>query len=362
MSLHLLGIGTAVPERTMSQRDSAHVNGLFCIDEDDRRRVRILHRRSGVDSRASVLLEREDGPPEQRQSFHRAQQHAGDRGRSTAERMERYERDAPGLAARAARDALDDAGLDPLQVTQSITVSCTGFFAPGLDARLVELLGLPRTVGRTHVGFQGCHGALNGLRVARGLAAADPASVVLVTAVELCSLHVAYGWDPERSVANALFADGAASLVGTGTERDDARWNMTASGTVLLPDSSEALQWRIGDHGFDMSLSPRLPELIEQELRGWLEDWLGAQGLSSEQIGSWAVHPGGPRVLEAVEEALALPPDALAESRNVLAEHGNMSSPTVLFVLDRLRRSGAPLPCVALGFGPGLAIEATLFA
>lgn len=359
MSLAVLGLGTAVPERSISQADSARMNELFCVDERDRRRVRLLHRHSGVQSRGSVLLESETGPIEERQDFLPPQHAAEDAGPTTAARMERYEAHAPPLAARAARAALEDAGLAPEEITQSITVSCTGFFAPGLDARLIEDLGLPRTVGRTHVGFQGCHGAQNGLRVANALATADPGAVVLVTAVELCTLHVAYGWDSERTVANGLFADGAAALVGTAGAGKG--WRLAASGTVLLADSPQALQWRIGDHGFAMSLAPELPRLIERHLRGWLEEWLGTQGLSSEQVGSWAVHPGGPRVLDAVESALALPPEATAVSRDVLAEHGNMSSATVLFVLERLRRADAPRPCVALGFGPGLAIEATLF-
>jgi predicted naringenin-chalcone synthase len=359
MSLRVLGLGTAVPDRSISQADSARMNELFCTEERDRRRVRLLHRHSGVQSRGSVLLDSDAGPVEERQTLFTSRRDAGDQGPTTRERMERYELHAPALAARAARAALANAGLEPHQVSQSITVSCTGFFAPGLDARLVEEVGLRPTVGRTHVGFQGCHGAQNGLRVANGLAAVDPGGVVLVTAVELCTLHVAYGWDAERTVANGLFADGAAALVGTSQAGEG--WRLHACGTVILPDSPAALQWRIGDHGFAMSLSAELPGLIERHLRGWLEEWLATQGLSPAEVASWAVHPGGRRVLDAVESALGLPREATSVSRAVLAEHGNMSSATVLFVLDRLRSAGAPRPCVALGFGPGLAIEATLF-
>lgn len=121
------------------------------------------------------------------------------------------------------------------------------------------------------------------------------------------------------------------------------------------------MTWTIGDHGFQMTLSKRVPNLIATQLRPWLESWLRQNGLTLAEIGSWAVHPGGPRILDAVDEALDLGPNALAVSREVLAEHGNMSSPTILFILDRLRSSGAPRPCVALGFGPGLMAEAMLF-
>ena len=121
------------------------------------------------------------------------------------------------------------------------------------------------------------------------------------------------------------------------------------------------MTWSIGDHGFEMALSPRVPELIGAHLRPWLEGWLASQGLDRKAVRSWAIHPGGPRILDVVEETLGLGPDATRDSRAVLEECGNMSSPTILFILDRLRRRDAPRPCVALGFGPGLAAEAALF-
>jgi predicted naringenin-chalcone synthase len=270
--------------------------------------------------------------------------------------MEWYEQEAPALALEAARGALADAELDPGELTHVVTVSCTGFFSPGVDARLIEDLGLSRAIERTHVGFMGCHGALNGLRAASAYAA-RPGARVLLCAVELCSLHFAYGWDPEMLVANTLFADGAAALVGWGGE---GAWRVRDHGTFLMPDSDEAMSWRIGDHGFRMTLSPQVPERIRTHLAGWLDPWLEGHGLSRDDIGSWAVHPGGPRILDAVEAALALPEDALEVSRETLRDYGNMSSPTVLFILERMRREGAPRPCVALAFGPGLVVEAAL--
>jgi len=119
--------------------------------------------------------------------------------------------------------------------------------------------------------------------------------------------------------------------------------------------------WTVGDHGFEMTLSRRVPTLIAKHLRPWLNSWLADNELSLPEVRSWAVHPGGPKIISAVEESLELADDALAASRGVLAEYGNMSSPTVLFVLDRLRKQSAPRPCVALGFGPGLVAEAALF-
>ncbi|MEM8678917.1 MAG: 3-oxoacyl-[acyl-carrier-protein] synthase III C-terminal domain-containing protein, partial [Planctomycetota bacterium] len=211
-------------------------------------------------------------------------------------------------------------------------------------------------------GFMGCHGAINGMRAALGLTAADPNANVLLVATELCSLHFCFSWHPERLLGNALFADGSAAMVcraASPTNEADA-WQVAATGSCLIPDSREAITWRIGDFGFEMSLSSEVPDLIETHLHPWLASWLDKHQLSIEEIKSWAVHPGGPRIVDAVEQSLGLQPEATHRSRDVLRTHGNMSSPTLLFILERLRLAEAPRPCVALGFGPGLVAEAAL--
>jgi len=297
-------------------------------------------------------------------------------GPTTGERMERYAAEAGPLAIHASRAAIRESGWRGDIITHLVTVSCTGFFAPGIDRALITMLGLRPTIQRTHVGFMGCHGALNGLRVANAFTSAEPAARVLLCAVELCSLHYYYGNAADKLVANAIFADGAAAVVGgANTDREGGgtthpvahapgspgSWRLALSGSCLIPDSATDMAWKVGDHGFEMTLSRRVPGLIARHLRPWLEAWLRDNGLSLADVRSWAVHPGGPKIVSAVEESLELPGDALAASRGVLADYGNMSSPTILFVLDRLRRQNAPRPCVALGFGPGLVAEAALF-
>ncbi len=196
----------------------------------------------------------------------------------------------------------------------------------------------------------------------RAFADSEPDARILVCAVELCGLHYHYGWDPQKMVANALFADGAAAVVGgADTLAMGGTWRVSATGSSLLPDSRLAMSWTIGDHGFEMSLSKRVPGLIREHLRPWLESWLAGRGLRVETVGSWAIHPGGPRILDAIAESLELGEDKLASAREVFATYGNMSSPTVLFIVEHLRGRRAPLPCVALGFGPGLVAEAVLF-
>ncbi|MGD8362658.1 MAG: type III polyketide synthase [Gemmatimonadota bacterium] len=363
MSLVIHGVGTAVPEHFMLQTDFVELAQVLAGPEGPKERtLKALYRRSGVGKRHSVVLERATGPLDARQSFYDTVPSPGDPGPTTAARMARYEAEAPPLGARASARALAEAGWEADDVTHLVTVSCTGFFAPGLDAALVEALELPRSVHRTHVGFMGCHGAMNGVRVASSFTSADPNARVLICAVELCSLHLAYGSNPHDLVANAIFGDGAAALAGAGPGQPGrgGDWTVAANGTSVLPDSGDAMSWRIGDHGFRMTLSPRVPDLIQARLPTWLETWLANEGLGMEEVATWAVHPGGPRILTAVEGALGLEKAANEVPRGVLAEFGNMSSATILFILQRLRAEGAPRPLVALAFGPGLAVEAVL--
>ena len=365
MSLAILGIGTALPPFSMTQEQAAELARLVNMPADSQAAVlRALYRRAGVKMRYTAVphetvLEWNRAAAELVASPGGVTEHVVTRGATTFERMQIYAREAPKLAVLAAREALQRAEVSTADVTHLVTVSCTGFDAPGVDIQLIQQLGLRPTVQRTNVGFMGCHGALNGLRVARGLAQADAPAVVLVSATELCSLHYFLPWQPNRFVGNAIFGDGSAALIGA-TSSPDAEWHVAANGACLIPDSTDAMSWTVGDYGFEMELSPRIPDLIREHLRPWLEQWLSENGVSFGDVGSWGIHPGGPRILRAVEEGLGIDPQATAISREVLAECGNMSSPTVLFILDRLRRADAPRPCVLLGFGPGLAAEATL--
>ena len=374
MPVNLLGIGTALPSHRLSQAESAAMaQRLSATNDVQATLLRRLQRRSGVAFRHSVLLADADGPLPDRLPFYTGA------NPTTAERMARFAAEAGPLALRASSAALDAAAVDPAAITHLVTVCCTGFQAPGFDLDLIQALPLAADVARTQVGFMGCHGALNGLRVAHAFAQADAGARVLLCALELCSLHQQLGWHPERVVANALFADGAAATVlaadgqpaaGAGVRPKTGPgqvtlpvappWRLLASGSTVLPDSADDMAWTIGDHGFEMGLSPRVPALIAARLAPWLDGWLAAQGLDRAAIGSWALHPGGPRLLESVRDCLGLPASAIEPSTTVLRECGNMSSATILFILDRLRLAGAPLPCVALAFGPGLCVEAAL--
>lgn len=361
MSLTVIGTGTALPRHSLSQEEAVVVaKRLTRADDRQTRRLEKLYRLTGVKRRHTVVLDNPLANDAPIPLYPDARSH-DDQGPPLTPRMERYEREAPRLAEDAARAALADAQLAPADISHIVTVTCSGFMSPGIDVFLMDSLGLPPTVQRTQVGFMGCHGALNGLRVAKGYAESDPGARVLLVAVELCSLHYQYGWDDERNVANALFADGAAAMVlGGDTSRGDV-WRGTHTGSCLIPASRDAMSWRIRDNGFVMTLSATVPELIEQHLRPWLDPWLAQRHLTCNDVSSWAVHPGGPAILKAVQKTLGIQRRDLAVSWETLSTLGNMSSPTVLFILQTLIQHGAPRPCVALGFGPGLMVEAMLF-
>jgi predicted naringenin-chalcone synthase len=360
----LSGIGTAVPHQAIAQSLAAQYAATFVGDGGEHeRQVELLYRRTGVHSRHSVVLEKASGEfGAITQSFYPPAESSDELGPTTAARMRLYETWGIELARAAAIKALEDAQTDPAEVTHLITVSCTGFASPGVDLQLIVELPLRHDVPRTHVGFMGCHGLMNALRVAQAFIQADSEACVLVCAVELCSLHQQYGWEPERVVANALFADGAAAIVGKCESRFSDGWTLVANGSTVLPATADKMSWKIHDHGFVMGLSPQVPALIAENLGPWTEAWLLGYGLEVSQIPHWAIHPGGPKILQAAQAALGLSDSQLAHSRSVLQQYGNMSSPTVGFILDRLRGERDGKPCMMLGFGPGVSIEAALLA
>jgi predicted naringenin-chalcone synthase len=367
MSFAILGMGTSLPGTVFDQKEAlAIARSLCCRTREHETWLPTMYQGTGIEKRHMVLprplVDDVIGDTKLSGSIFLPTGEPDDHGPTTGQRMQVYEQEAPPLAVEAAQIALAEAGLTARELTHLVTVSCTGFFAPGVDSILIRELRLRPTIARTHVGFMGCHGALNGLRVARSFTGSDPKARVLLVAVELCSLHYHYGWDPGRMIANAIFADGAAALVGVPeTERTRRAWRVAASGSYVFPNTADAMTWTVGDHGFVMSLSKQVPGLIARNLRPWLEEWLGTLEMKVSDIASWAIHPGGPRILAAAREALGLGPANTIQAEGTFADHGNMSSPTVLFILEWMRRQNAPRPCLAMGFGPGLAVEATLF-
>lgn len=356
MPSRIKSIGLALPPNSIAQQESFMLaKNYSCQNSKQERVLESLYNRTTIRSRSSVLISsHETGPMT---DFYRADKNSTDDAPTTATRMRKYNESAPTLAVAACGEALSKANIAGHEITHLISVSCTGFSSPGFDIVLTERLPLPATIFRTNVGYMGCHGAFNALRVADAFVTANPSAVVLLCAVEICTLHFQYGWSADSLVANSLFADGAGAIV---LRNDDAGLLYSASCSTIVPDTKTAMTWTIGDHGFVMTLASEVPAIIESKIKPFIEDWLAQFSLKISDIGGWAVHPGGPKILDAVESGLELHHSSFLQSRDVLSKHGNMSSPTVLFILQQLFAQNIPRPYVMLGFGPGLTIEAAL--
>ncbi len=354
MKCSIIGLGTALPSECISQADALRLSSeVICSTERQRRWMRVLFQRSGVQTRYTVV------PLETGYLWAKLQQDSGS-SPSTADRMQIYRRLAPPLAVRACQNAISNAAVAAAEITHLVSVSCTGFAAPGVDFELMQQLGLSPNVQRVNVGFMGCHGVINGLRAAQGLVAANPNATVLICAVELCSLHYRMEWDDQAIMGNALFADGAGAVVLRGKPAVAINHRLCETHSTWIDGSQSQMSWHIGERGFEMRLSGEIPSSIIQHLRPTIQRWLAKHQLEIEQIRDWVVHPGGPKILDAVEKSLGLDGEALMISRKVLRECGNMSSPTVLFILQHLGENLKPAPRVMLAFGPGLTIEAAL--
>ena len=379
---YINGIGTAVPDHDIHLPFIALARTLLA-DEKTRTVFDRMAERAGIVHRYSCLRagNLEAGEIDST-GFYRRGDFPG-----TATRMALYESEALPLAQRAV--AALELGADLARVTHLVVASCTGFSAPGLDLQLAQRLGLRADVERTLIGFMGCSAALPALRAAHHAVRSDPAARVLVINLELCTLHLQETSDLEQVLSFLLFGDGASAALVTadavGIALDDFR-------AQVIPDSADLITWQIGDQGFRMYLSGRVPGRIAQALRSEQhnDDPSGLlRGAQPADFDLWAVHAGGRTVLDAVELGLALPPSALRTSREVLHDYGNMSSATVMFVLQRMLRDAAssttgiasagdaraagttgtlgamgataPKRGIAMAFGPGMVAETMRF-
>lgn len=349
-------IDTVVPNYRYSQADICEVMGDYV--GADRKTARILMRiyqQSAIATRHSVLK----GLNTRSDDFYFIE------GKSysptTAERNKRYQQEAQRLFSCAARRALARLSSEARSsVRHVITVSCTGFFAPGPEHFVVQDNDLSPATARYHLGFMGCYAIFPALKLAQALCHHDPDGLVLVVAVELCTLHLQQTHDPDSLISAAVFADGGAAVV-IGASPPEQGYRLESFASTLLPEASDKMAWTIGDSGFAMTLSSYIPAILESNISRALTPLLEAAQLSQEAVDHWAVHPGGRAILDKVQAGLSLCEPDLAASRKVLRDFGNMSSVTSLFVLKELLTRSDSGECVcAMAFGPGLTVETAL--
>ena len=292
---------------------------------------------------------------------------------TTFSRNQKYEAYAPKIALQAAQQAIALADLTAKDITHIIVVSCTGFSAPGIDIHLIKHLGLSYGISRTMIGFMGCHAAFNGLKSAHAICQSDRQAKVLLVCVELCSLHFQVADTLENTIINAIFSDGAAAAILTSRPFAEAEGKLayTDGYSLLIENTEELMNWTIGDTGFLMGLSPKVPDVVVGHLPDYLRTFLNDHNLTQNDLNFWAIHPGGRRIIEKIQLACELSDRMVADSFEILRRYGNMSSPTILFILKQIlenhqigtsyRPNSNFQNGIALAFGPGLSIEGCLF-
>ncbi|MCC2547339.1 type III polyketide synthase [Hymenobacter sp. BT175] len=364
MTSFLCAIGTANPPHRIPQPQIAtFMANALQLDEAGTRKLRALYRVSGIGQRFSVLPDyaRENGDFTFFPNTPDIEPFP-----SVGQRMGVYRHEALPLSVAAARDCLRQLPeLQPAQITHLITVSCTGMYAPGLDIELVEALGLPTSVQRTCVNFMGCYAAFNALKLADAFCRADANARVLLICTELCTIHFQKSREDDHLVSNALFGDGsAAAVVQARPAEQGPSLALEAFHCGLEPDGRADMAWHINDFGFEMTLSSYVPRMIQKGIRQLTDGLLQNLPLKLSDIHAFAIHPGGRKILETIEQELGLTNHDNRFAYQVLREYGNMSSATVLFVLRELLASLTPAesqePVLSFAFGPGLTLEAML--
>ena len=361
----LLALGTAVPRYRYQQTALCDwMADALDMSSALRRWMRQLYQLSGIETRHTSLPDLGMSPAEARFTPGRMPADTP----TTAERMAIYQREATALGSLAAQRALaeyaDTTGALAADIADTVThlvvVSCTGFFAPGLDQAIAKQLNLRPSLARTLVGFMGCAAAFNGLRLAAEIVRAQPSARVLVVCVEICSIHMQSGSSRIDLITGSLFADGAAAcVIGAPPEDSCERFLFDDFYSELVPDTAQEMVWQIGDHGFTLHLSPDIPRHLGEVAPRALAALLAGRSMPR----AWAIHPGGRAIVDRLAELFELTPEQVAPTFDVLRRYGNMSSPTILFVLaelrERLRRAAddEALSTVAIAFGPGLIVE-----
>ncbi|WP_420580027.1 type III polyketide synthase [Reichenbachiella sp.] len=362
MGAYITAIGTANPANRYSQEDLAQfMCNHLVTDPIEQKKIKVLYRATGIQHRYSVL---DDYKKSLGTFSFYPNDETFDQFPSTQKRMNVYRQEALKLAISAITDCL---GNDhPFsEFTHLITVSCTGMYAPGLDVDLIKALNLTTDIRRNSLNFMGCYAAMNAINLSKEICDNNSNAKVLIASVELCSLHLQKEQTEDNLLAHSLFADGAAAVVVSGQHRQNEQaLEVISSSSQLFISGQNDMAWQIGDFGFEMALTSYVPEIIEGGINQLTTELLAKNNLSLSEINGYAIHPGGKKILESIENQLGITKAQNHASYEVLKNYGNMSSPTVLFVLKQVwsqMKNQTHKKILSFAFGPGLTLESLLF-
>ncbi|MGN7782959.1 type III polyketide synthase [Niabella sp. 22666] len=354
----ITSIATAVPVYQQSQMQIYDaVRAVHAGTEEEARVLRFMYKSSGIETRYAAVpdFNLENGRNE---ILHVTGADINTSG--LEDRLKIYDKAALDLSIDVIRKCLHE-DMNSSDITHLITVSCTGMQAPGLDLSIVKELKLCPNIYRTSVNFMGCYAAIHGLKHAHYIAEKEPDAKVLVVCVELCTLHFQKDRSIDNITSTIIFGDGAAAVLVENSGSKRAGWELKKFYSEINFEGIDDMAWKISKDGFLMTLTNKVPEILEKKCKDIMDHALQYYGITSEAVDSWCVHPGGKKILEAVERGSSVTREQLQESYAVLKEYGNMSSPTVLFVLEKILRraeqNGSVKNIVGMAFGPGLTLE-----
>jgi alpha-pyrone synthase len=358
----IAAIGVANPAYKRPQLETAEliIKGLH-LNSVEKRLLKSIYRATGIEERYSVLSDYcksagqfEFFPNDPEVPFP-----------STSARMKMYKDNALQLALAAIKNCLSQIeGFNNKDITHVITVSCTGMYAPGIDIEIVKELNLEPTTRRTAINFMGCYGVFNAIKVADAICKAEPKAIVLIASVEICSIHFQKTMSIGNMLSNAIFADGSGAIIVQAEAKQKKYLTLEAFHCDLIPHTSEEMTWHISDNGFDIELSPYVPEVIKSGIAGFTDKLLKIFELTLADVDYYAIHPGGIKILEVCEEKLNISKEQNKFSYHVLRNYGNMSSATILFllkaILDDINENDHQKTIFSCAFGPGLTLESML--
>jgi len=329
---------------------------IYAMNENDKRKLRFLYHQSSIEQRYSVVPDYSRNINEWK--FYPRSENL-EPFPSLEQRMIWYNKHAAPLSVDAIRNCIENK-IHPQEITHLITVSCTGMSAPGLDLQVMELMDLPKNIFRTSINFMGCYAAIHALKLADAICKSSPDAKVLIVCTELCTLHFQREPTIDNISSSLLFSDGSAAALITSDHNDADGIRLNSFYSEVLPKGKKDMAWELSSTGFLMTLSGYIPNLIEEDFEMLTDRALQKNNLSKQNITHWCVHPGGKKILEAIHKSLSLTKGELDNSYDVLKEFGNMSSPTILFVLKKIfdkavfKKNNA---IFGAAFGPGLTME-----
>jgi alpha-pyrone synthase len=361
MKAYLHAIGTSVPTPVLQTDIARFMTRALELSPAQQRQLQALYRSTGIHQRHSVIEDYSQSS--EAYTFFSSTQNL-EPFPTVSRRMELYRQHVLPLSLKAIGHCLHSLPqVQPKDITHLITISCTGMYAPGLDVALIESLGLSAQVQRMSIHFMGCYAALTGLRLAQSLCQSAARVRILLVAVELCTLHFQKKNTPDNLLANALFSDGAAALlIENQAPQQGIALSVEHFHTEVMLTGQGDMAWKIGDFGFEMLLSSYVPDVIESGIKKLTDRVFESLPYCLEDMSYFAMHPGGKRILEVLEKELSISKEDNRFAYQVLRDFGNMSSPTVLFVFqklwEQLKTEDHEKKLLSFAFGPGLTLEA----